>query len=82
MKGRSGWDPVDSAAPALAHAATLFELWRFHAFFTTSDPADLNTVAANQTHRAHAIIVQVNPGLKSAALAHLPSGKFAANSAR
>ena len=26
----------------------LFDVWRFHAFFTTTDPADLGTVAARQ----------------------------------
>ena len=61
--------------------ATLFEVWRFHAFFTTTDPAVLNTVAADKTHRGHAVIEQVHADLKNAALAHLPSGKFAANAA-
>jgi len=58
--------------------ATLFETWRFHAFFTTSD---LDTVAADKTHRGHAIIEQVHADLKNSALAHLPSGKFTANAA-
>lgn len=57
---------------------SLFTLWRFHAFFTTSA---LDTVTADKTHRAHAIIEQVNADLKNSALAHLPSGRFAANSA-
>jgi hypothetical protein len=57
---------------------TLFDLWRFHAFFTTSD---LDTVTADKTHRGHAIIEQVNADLKNSALAHLPSGKFTANAA-
>jgi hypothetical protein len=57
---------------------TLFELWRFHAFFTTSG---LDTVTADKTHRGHAVIEQVNADLKNSALAHLPSGRFAANSA-
>jgi hypothetical protein len=57
---------------------TLFNVWRFHAFFTTSD---LDTVTADKTHRGHAIIEQVNADLKNSALAHLPSGKFAANAA-
>jgi hypothetical protein len=61
--------------------ATLFELWRHHAFFTTSDPAAFDTVAADKTHRGHAIIEAVHADLKNSALAHLPSGKFAANSA-
>ena len=58
--------------------ATLFETWRFHAFFTTST---LDTVTADKTHRGHAIIEQVHADLKNSALAHLPSGKFTANAA-
>jgi hypothetical protein len=53
-------------------------VWRFHALFTTSD---LDTVTADKTHRGHAIIEQGNANLKNSALAHLPSGKFTANSA-
>jgi hypothetical protein len=68
-----------------AHAATgqdtLFDLYRFHAFFTTTDPALLDTVAADKTHRGHAIIEQVHADLKGSALAHLPSGAFTANAA-
>ena len=60
---------------------TLFDTWRFHAFFTTTDPADLDTIAADKTHRGHAIIEQVHADLKHSALAHLPSGKFTANAA-
>jgi hypothetical protein len=56
----------------------LFDTWRFHAFFTTSD---LDTVTADKTHRGHAIIEQVHADLKDSALAHLPSGHFAANAA-
>ena len=59
----------------------LFDTWRFHAFFTTTDPDDLDTVAADKTHRGHAIIEQVHADLKNSALAHLPSGKFNANAA-
>src|SRR3954452_6739620 len=55
--------------------------WRFHAFFTTTDPAVLDTVAADKTHRQHATIERVHADLKHSALAHLPSGKFAANAA-
>ena len=58
--------------------ATLFDTWRFHAFFTTSD---LDTVSADKTHRGHAIIEQVHADLKDSALAHLPSGRFTANAA-
>jgi hypothetical protein len=56
----------------------LFDVWRFHAFFTTSG---LDTVTADKTHRGHAIIEQVHADLKHSALAHLPSGVFAANAA-
>ena len=57
---------------------TLFDSHRFHAFFTTST---LDTVAADKTHRGHAIIEQINADLKDSALAHLPSGIFTANAA-
>ena len=60
---------------------TLFDTWRFHAFFTTTDPAVLDTVATDKTHRGHAVIEQVHADLKNSALAHLPSGKFTANAA-
>jgi len=59
----------------------LFDVWRFHAFFTTTAPADLGTVAADATHRQHAILEQVHADLKNSALAHMPSGKFCANAA-
>jgi hypothetical protein len=68
----------DLNRPASPGQGSLFQLWRFHAFFTTSA---LDAVTADKTHRGHAIIEQVNADLKSSALAHLPSGKFTANSA-
>ena len=61
--------------------STLFQTHRHHAFFTTVDAAVLDTVTADKTHRKHAIIEQVNADLKDSALAHMPSGVFAANSA-
>ena len=42
--------------------AILFDTWRLHAFFTTSD---LNAVTADKTHRGHAVIEQVNADLKA-----------------
>jgi Transposase DDE domain group 1 len=57
---------------------SLFDIWRFHAFFTTTD---LDTVTADKIHRGHAIIEQVHADLKDSALAHLPSGRFTANAA-
>lgn len=59
----------------------LFDLHRFHAVFTTADPDLLGTVAADKTHRQHAVIEQVNADLKNSALAHMPSGVFTANAA-
>ena len=70
----------DLNAPAQGQG-TLFETHRHHAFFTTVPAATLGTVAADKTHRAHAVIEQVNADLKDSALAHLPSGKFTANAA-
>ncbi len=68
--------------PAAKHGqSTLFDTWRFHAFFTTVSPEVAGTVAADKTHRGHAIIEQVHADLKHSALAHLPSGKFNANAA-
>ena len=60
---------------------TLFDTWRFHAFFTTADPQVLDTVSADKNHRHHAVIEQVHADLKNSALAHLPSGVFTANAA-
>src|SRR5690625_2423977 len=51
----------------------LFDTWRFHAFFTTSSSEERDTVAADQVHRAHAIIENVHADLKAGPLAHLPS---------
>jgi len=70
--------PDLNADAARAGQDQLFDSWRFHAFFTTSS---LDTVSADKTHRQHAVIEQVHADLKNSALAHLPSGKFAANAA-
>jgi hypothetical protein len=56
----------------------LFRVWRHHAIFTDSP---LPMLLAEAGHRRHAIIEQVIADLKNSALAHLPSGSFAANSA-
>lgn len=55
---------------------TLFNTHRHDAFFTTMNAAVLDTVAADKTHRQHAIIEQVNADLKYSALAHMPSAVF------
>ena len=57
----------------------LFPNYRHHGVFTDSLP--LTMLQAETDHRGHAIIEQVIADLKSGALAHLPSGFFAANSA-
>ena len=56
----------------------LFPVWRYHAVFTDS-PFIL--VQAEAQHRGHAVIEQVNADLINGPLAHLPSGRFAANAA-
>ena len=56
----------------------LFPVWRYHPFFTniTAPAAD-----ADVTHRRHAIIETVFADLIDGPLAHMPSGRFGANSA-
>jgi Transposase DDE domain group 1 len=56
----------------------LFPVWRHHPFFTNSTET---TADADITHRKHAIIETVFADLIDGPLAHLPSGRFAANSA-
>ena len=56
----------------------LFPVWRYHPFLTNSEEP---TAAADITHRRHAIIETVFADLIDGPLAHLPSGRFAANSA-
>lgn len=56
----------------------LFAAYRHHAFITNTT---LSTVEADQRHRGHAIVEQVIAELKANALAHLPSGSYAANAA-
>jgi type II secretory pathway pseudopilin PulG len=56
----------------------LFPIWRYHPFFTNTD---LPTIEADITHRQHAIIETVFADLIDGPLAHIPSGRFGANSA-
>jgi len=56
----------------------LFPVWRYHPFFTNTDtPIE----AADITHRQHAIIETVFADVIDGPLAHIPSGRFGANSA-
>jgi len=61
-----------------ARGDELFPIWRYHPFFTNTDES---TATADITHRRHAIIETVFADLIDGPLAHLPSGRFAANSA-
>jgi hypothetical protein len=64
--------------PAGADQPALVEGYRYHAVFTDSP---LTMLQAEACHRGHAIIEQVIADLKAGPLAHLPSGRFAANAA-
>ena len=56
----------------------LFPVWRHHPFLTDStEPA----AVADVIHRRHAIIETIFADLIDGPLAHLPSGRFAANAA-
>ena len=56
----------------------MFAVYRYHAVFTDSAEPML---AAEATHRDHAIVEQVIAELKNGPLAHLPSAVFTANAA-
>ena len=56
----------------------LFPVWRYHPFFTDTDEP---TAEADITHRRHAVIETVFADLIDGPLAHMPSGRFGANSA-
>ncbi|MGH3561218.1 MAG: IS1380 family transposase [Mycobacterium sp.] len=60
------------------HLDALFPVWRYHPFFTDSDEP---VTDADITHRRHAIIETVFSDLIDGPLAHMPSGRFGANSA-
>ena len=66
---------LSKAAPGQGE---LFPAWRYHAVFTDS-PFEL--VQAEAQHRGHAIVEQVFADWNDGPLAHLPSGRFAANAA-
>ncbi|AGP62791.1 TnpC protein [Mycobacterium intracellulare subsp. yongonense 05-1390] len=56
----------------------LFPIWRYHPFFTNSTESATD---ADITHRRHAIIETTFADLIDGPLAHIPSGRFGANSA-
>jgi hypothetical protein len=81
VEGRLVVRRIPDLNPNEVDQPTLFDTYRHHAFFTTTDKTTMGTVVADKTHRGHAIIEQVHADLKSGPLAHLPSGVFTANSA-
>jgi hypothetical protein len=68
----------DTAPAGQGQQGELFAAYRYHAVFTDSGEPML---AAEATHRDHAIVEQVIAELKNGPLAHLPSGVFTANAA-
>ena len=60
------------------YSDALFPVSRYHPFFTNTD---LPVAEADRTHRQHAIIETVFADLIDGPLAHMPSGRFGANSA-
>jgi hypothetical protein len=69
---------VRRVRPTPGSQLALFTTWDYHAF-VTDRPGELVDVEAD--HRRHAIVEQTIAELKSAGLAHLPSGRFPANAA-
>jgi hypothetical protein len=67
---------VRRVRPTPGSQLALFTTWDYHAFVTNRDGEFLEIEA---DHRRHAIVEQRIAELKSAGLAHLPSGKFMAN---
>ncbi len=69
---------VRRVRPTPGSQLALFTAWDYHAF-VTDRPGELAVIEAD--HRRHAVVEQVIADLKSAGLAHMPSGKFNANAA-
>ncbi len=69
---------VRRVRPTPGSQLALFTAWDYHAFVTDRD---LPLAEIEADHRRHAIVEQTIAELKSAGLAHLPSGHFMANAA-
>jgi hypothetical protein len=69
---------VRRVRPTPGSQLALFTTWSYHAF-VTDRPGPMLELEAD--HRRHAIVEQTIAELKSAGLAHLPSGHFMANAA-
>lgn len=75
--------PESSDAAYSGHAFMAAAI-RARAWFSVAAkmaPTETGLVEVDQRHRDHAIVEQVIAELKDGALAHLPSGKYAANAA-
>jgi hypothetical protein len=73
-----GWRLIVRRTRLVGKQADLFPDWRYHAFATNRT---VPTITADTDHRDHATIELAIRDLKDQALAHFPSGQFAANSA-
>jgi len=69
---------VRRVRPTPGSQLALFTTWDYHAF-VTDRPGNVLELEAD--HRRHAVVEQTIAELKSAGLAHLPSGNFMANAA-
>jgi hypothetical protein len=69
---------VKDLSPTAAGQGELFTAWRYHAVFTDSP---FTMLQAEEQHRDHAEIEQVFADWTAGPMAHLPSGRFAANAA-
>ncbi len=69
---------VRRVRPTPGSQLALFTTWDYHAFVTDRD---LPLAELEADHRRHAVVEQSIAELKSAGLAHLPSGRFMANAA-
>ena len=69
---------VRRVRPTPGSQLALFTTWDYHAFVTDRT---LPLAELEADHRRHAVVEQSIAELKSAGLAHLPSGKFMANAA-
>ncbi len=68
----------DLSARAAGGQGELFPAWRYHAVFTDSP---FTVLQAEEQHRDHAQVEQLFADWADGPLAHLPSGRFAANAA-
>jgi Transposase DDE domain group 1 len=73
-----GWRLVVRRTRLVGKQADLFPDWRYHAFATNRT---VPTLTADIDHRDHATVELAIRDLKDQALAHFPTGQFAANSA-